>query len=157
MLGRPESFPFGQRSVKLTLRIKSCQLYILNISRGWRLLITSPAATHRLSLDYGNSLQIGLPVSTSAPASQPVSCCENESHITLLLYAHSKGSILLTVRGHACSVPAESPSRRKTQKLCRAWPTWHSLCIVLYSKHFFTVDNSLQRGCFAFQVLQTWT
>lgn len=78
-------FHLDKCSVKLSLRIKPCQLYLLNISRGWWLLIPSPAATHHLPLDYGNSLRTGLPISTLVPTSQTARCCENESHVSLLL------------------------------------------------------------------------
>lgn len=78
-------FYLDECSVKLSLRIKPCQLYLLNISRGWWLLIPSPAATHHLPLDYGNSLRTGLPISTLVPTSQTARCCENESHVSLLL------------------------------------------------------------------------
>lgn len=78
-------FYLDECSVKLSLRIKPCQLYLLNISRGWWLLIPSPAATHHLPLDYGNSLRTALPISTLVPTSQTARCCENESHVSLLL------------------------------------------------------------------------
>ena len=76
----------------MTLRIKSYELCLSNIPRGRLLLIPSPAATHHLSVDYGNNLPAGLPISTLVPEITAEGCCENESHIMLLLCSHSKGS-----------------------------------------------------------------
>lgn len=148
MFCRTELFPFGQCSVKFTLRIKSCQFCLLNISKRLMALIPSPAAIHHLSLDCGNCLRSSLPL---VPTSHPVRCCENESHVMLFC---------CTLWKRPSYSQSEARHARSLQKHLGALePSLHDTAFVsvLYSKHFFSLDNSFQRGCFAFQVPQTWT